>query len=276
MTAIRISLTLMSLLLLVSPGFCPAAAQMQTAGEVQSYGNQTATYAVGCQEHTLTSYLKATGREMTPTTPENAQAIYTNMGTRTDTRGEMISQGGLTATGSGIPSSFLQTQTLNLSLEGKLETCSEESFGRQYTGTQTLEGATVPGGGAGELQAYGRQTLNLSAAQETATVKPLNQGAAETAGSQSSGTSTSPDNGDQDAASGNSSGRLSLRLDASSIAQVSRTGPGVAGSYTQTQSVGLGPHATGQAGANAVGPIPGVTGTTTVTCSQSTTASTGN
>lgn len=266
MTTKRAFLTLLGLLLLWSSGLRPAAAQVQTAGEVQAYGNTTANYAVGCGQYSVTGYLRDNGTEMVPTTPEHAEATYTVNGDKAFINAEMTSEGVMTASGSGLDGSFLQTQTVDVAIEGTFENCSGEPFSRRYTGTQTLEGATVPGGGAGELKAFGEQTVSMSAVCETTTIRPLNQG-----------TSNSSDNGNQGEAPGTNSvrGHLSLNLDTSSYSTVSRTG-GVEGTYTQTHSVDLAPQVTGQAATNGGGLIPGVTGTTTVTFSQSNTVSTGN
>jgi uncharacterized Zn-binding protein involved in type VI secretion len=253
MTTSRVSLTLLVLLLLGSPGLRPAIAQVLNAGEVSAYGSQTATYAAGCGAYTINGYLKSNGSELVPTTPEKAEAKYTVTGDQASINGDMTSQGDMVTRGSGVPGSFVQTQTLNLSIEGKFQNCPEEPLSRKYTGTQTLEGTTVPGMGAGELKGYGQQSLSMAAACQTTTVKPMNQ------------------ESNQGSPSGNSngSGRLTFTLESSSYSMVDRTGPGVAGTYTQTHSVDVGPQMTGSL-------PPGVTGTTNVTTSQWSKVSTGN
>lgn len=258
------SLALLGLLLLWPPIIGPAAAQVQTTGDIRAYGQMLVNYGVGCADYTMTGYLQSNGTEATPTTREQADIVYTVSGDRIQANADMSSVGEITTNGSGLAGSFQQTQTLDLDLEGRFANCPEEPFSRKYTGTQTLEGATTPGGGTGELKAYGEQTVNLSASCDVITYRPANEGGSGNNDSQSSGTSD---------ASGRSNGgtgtsRLTLDADCHSMAQVTRTGA-IAGTYTQTQALDFGPQVQTSAG-------PGVTGTTTVTSSQSNTVSTGD
>jgi len=53
-------LTLLGLLCLGSAAIPPAAAQVQTSGEIQAYGHQTTNYGVGCTEVQRDRLLKPT------------------------------------------------------------------------------------------------------------------------------------------------------------------------------------------------------------------------
>ena len=263
-------LTLLGLLLPGSPALPPAAAQVQTSGDIQAYGNQTATYGVGCGGYNVIGYLKGKGAEATPTTREDADAVYTLKGTRAEATADLTSMGKVTTNGSGLTGSFLQTQTVTLSLKGAFENCPGTPFFREYTGSQKLDAATVPGGGPGELNAYGEQAVTFGAVCESVTVRPMDKGASGNAGSQDA--LNSRGNSGQSGAGGASAGRLSFDLDCTSRSEVTRTG-GMAGSYTQSQSMKYDPNGTGQA---AAGLTPGVSGTTIVTVSQNSAVKTGN
>jgi hypothetical protein len=261
MATIWVYLTLLGLLLLWPPAVGPAAAQVETTGEMQAYGEQTVNYGAGCAEYTVHGYLKTNGTEATPTTREQADVAYTLNGNRATATADMTSVGQVNTKGSGLDGSFNQTHTVVLTLEGAFKNCPGEPFYRSYTGTQTLDGATLPGGGEGELKGFGEQTLSITAACDVVTFRPVNESGSDSQNGTSNGSST---------ASGRASnGRLTLDAECQSIAQVSRTGA-ISGTFTQTQTLDFGPPMQTNPGS-----IPGVSGTTVVTASQSQKVSTG-
>jgi hypothetical protein len=238
-------LIILGILLMWSPGLRPAWAQTTVNGEVTAYGYQTTNYALGVANYNGTGYLRSDGTQLVPTTQDKAEETYTLNVAQAVASGDMTSYGEMINKGKGVNASFVQTQTLNLSLDGKFQNCPEEPIYRKYSGTQTLEGHTTPAGGDGELHGYGNQTVKITASCISAT---LNQ----------QGTSN------QGAPSGNSdgsgNGRLILNVETSAYSVADRTGPGVAGTFTQTHSVDVSPQATGTPA--------GATGSTNVTTSQ--------
>jgi hypothetical protein len=246
-------LTQLCLLLLLCLSVSQAAGQ---EAQVTSSGNQEAIYQVGHDTITEKGYLQETDKGLIPTTAANAQYSYELVVERVSVKADMDAMGSLAAHGSGITSAFFQTHTVDVSGEGTFENCPDKPFGARWTGTQSFQAQTNPLFSDGEVKGYGEQGVTYTIACMHSKVRPV-------------GSSDNTDNSSQNNDSGPTNGRIVTSMEMySHYENVPPTGTGVTGNFSQTHSLQLSPNP------GVVG--PGVTGTTTITSSQTTNNTTSN
>jgi hypothetical protein len=242
-----------SLLLLLCLGVSQAAGD---EAQVQSYGNQVAKYQVGHTTLTEKGYLQETAKGLVPATAANAHYTYEAVVETLSLKGDMNAMGSLAAYGSGITSSFSQSHTMDISGQGTFENCPDKPVGARYVGNQRFEGQTDPVFCNGEVKGSGEQGVTYAISCVHTKVRPVG----------------SSDDGDTSSQNGNSAptnGRIVTTMEMYSHSNNSPpAGTGVTGMFTQSHSLQLSPNP------GVVG--PGVTGTTTITTSQTTNVSTSN
>jgi hypothetical protein len=244
----RAVLTAFSLLLILCLTVSQAAGD---EAQVSSYGNQEAQYQVGHTTTTEQGYLQDSAKGVVPTTAANAQYTYEAVVETLSLKGDMNAMGSLAAYGTGITSAFFQSHTMDISGQGTFDNCPDKPVGARWTGTQSFQGQTDPAFCNGEVHGSGEQGVTYTISCVHTKVKPV-------------GSSDNTDNNtSQDGNSAPTNGRIVTSLEMYAHSTNSPpTGVGVTGDFTQSHSLQLTPNP------GVVG--PGVTGTTTITTSQTT------
>ncbi len=249
----RALLTAFSLLLLLGLSLNQAAGE---EAQVTSYGSQVAKYQVGHSNTTEKGYLQETAQGLTPTTAGKAQYTYEAAVETLSLKADMNALGAMAAYGRGITSAYSQNHAMDISGQGTFENCPEKPVGARYTGRQSFEAQTDPVFCNGEVKGHGEQGVTYSISCVHTKVKPV-------------GSSDNSDNSSQDNSSGPTNGKLVTSVQMySHYNNPPPSGTGVTGNFTQTHSLQLTPNP------GVVG--PGVTGTTTITSSQTTNVGTAN